>query len=62
MNEYDTTKMFDVLAARYGAEPTDDPLEADVILFNTCSVREKAQEHYHIWRKRLREDDAGSRP
>lgn len=44
MNEYDTTKMFDVLAARYGAEPTDDPLEADVILFNTCSVREKAQE------------------
>ena len=44
MNEYDSAKMADVLAAAEGYEPTDDPAEADVILFNTCSVREKAQE------------------
>ncbi len=44
MNEYDSAKMADVLAAAGGYEPTDDPGEADVILFNTCSVREKAQE------------------
>jgi tRNA-2-methylthio-N6-dimethylallyladenosine synthase len=44
MNEYDSAKMADVLAAADGLEPTDDPAAADVILFNTCSVREKAQE------------------
>jgi tRNA-2-methylthio-N6-dimethylallyladenosine synthase len=44
MNEYDSEKMADVLHAAYGMEPTDDPAEADIILFNTCSVREKAQE------------------
>jgi len=44
MNEYDSEKMADVLHAAYGMEPTDDPAEADLILFNTCSVREKAQE------------------
>ncbi|UJP05908.1 MAG: tRNA (N6-isopentenyl adenosine(37)-C2)-methylthiotransferase MiaB [Nitrosomonas sp.] len=44
MNEYDSEKMADVLHAAYGMEPTDDPAQADVILFNTCSVREKAQE------------------
>jgi tRNA-2-methylthio-N6-dimethylallyladenosine synthase len=44
MNEYDSDKMADVLGASEGLEPTDDPAEADVILFNTCSVREKAQE------------------
>jgi len=44
MNEYDTTKMADVLHASHGLIKTDDPGEADVILFNTCSVREKAQE------------------
>ncbi len=44
MNEYDSSKMADVLRAAEGLEPTDDPAEADVILFNTCSVREKAQE------------------
>ncbi len=44
MNEYDSAKMADVLAAAEGMTPTDDPAEADVILFNTCSVREKAQE------------------
>jgi tRNA-2-methylthio-N6-dimethylallyladenosine synthase len=44
MNEYDSDKMSDVLAAAEGYEPTDNPEEADLILFNTCSVREKAQE------------------
>ncbi len=44
MNEYDSGKMADVLHAGEGLTPTDDPAAADVILFNTCSVREKAQE------------------
>ncbi|WP_019938262.1 tRNA (N6-isopentenyl adenosine(37)-C2)-methylthiotransferase MiaB [Bordetella sp. FB-8] len=44
MNEYDSDKMLDVLRAEHGLEPTQTPEEADVILFNTCSVREKAQE------------------
>ena len=43
MNEYDSDRMADVLAAE-GIEKTDSPEDADVILFNTCSVREKAQE------------------
>ena len=44
MNEYDSDKMADVLGAAQGYEPTLDVEEADLILFNTCSVREKAQE------------------
>jgi tRNA-2-methylthio-N6-dimethylallyladenosine synthase len=44
MNEYDSGKMADVLNAAQGYEPTDNVDEADLILFNTCSVREKAQE------------------
>lgn len=44
MNEYDSAKMADVLHAASGLEITDRPEDADVILFNTCSVREKAQE------------------
>lgn len=44
MNEYDSDKMVDVLADAEGYEPTADPEQADLILFNTCSVREKAQE------------------
>jgi tRNA-2-methylthio-N6-dimethylallyladenosine synthase len=44
MNEYDSDKMADVLGAAQGYEKTDDPEAADLILFNTCSVREKAQE------------------
>ena len=44
MNEYDSAKMADVLREAQGLEQTSDPGEADVILFNTCSVREKAQE------------------
>jgi len=44
MNEYDSAKMADVLQAAQGYEATTDVEEADLILFNTCSVREKAQE------------------
>ncbi|HEX4844222.1 MAG TPA: tRNA (N6-isopentenyl adenosine(37)-C2)-methylthiotransferase MiaB [Limnobacter sp.] len=44
MNEYDSDKMADVLGQSEGLERTNNPEEADVILFNTCSVREKAQE------------------
>ena len=44
MNEYDSDKMADVMHAAEGYEPTQDPEQADLILFNTCSVREKAQE------------------
>ena len=44
MNEYDSDKMSDVLHAAQGYEPTQDIDQADLILFNTCSVREKAQE------------------
>jgi tRNA-2-methylthio-N6-dimethylallyladenosine synthase len=44
MNEYDSGKMLEVLAAADGYLPTEDPAEADLLLLNTCSVREKAQE------------------
>ncbi len=44
MNEYDSAKMLDVLKESQGLELTDDPAEASVILLNTCSIREKAQE------------------
>ncbi len=44
MNEYDSAKMADVLSAAESYETTENPEDADVILFNTCSVREKAQE------------------
>ncbi|HLZ96486.1 MAG TPA: tRNA (N6-isopentenyl adenosine(37)-C2)-methylthiotransferase MiaB [Steroidobacteraceae bacterium] len=44
MNEYDSRKMQDVLEATHGMARTDNPGEADVLLVNTCSVREKAQE------------------
>ena len=44
MNEYDSAKMADVLHAEQGLTLTDDLQQADVVLFNTCSVREKAQE------------------
>ena len=44
MNEYDSDKMADVLRAAEGYEPTSNVEEADLVLFNTCSVREKAQE------------------
>jgi tRNA-2-methylthio-N6-dimethylallyladenosine synthase len=44
MNEYDSDKMSDVLHAAVGYEPTQNIDDADLVLFNTCSVREKAQE------------------
>jgi tRNA-2-methylthio-N6-dimethylallyladenosine synthase len=44
MNEYDSSKMADVLARSHGYERTQNPDEADLLLLNTCSVREKAQE------------------
>jgi tRNA-2-methylthio-N6-dimethylallyladenosine synthase len=43
MNEYDSAKMVDILRERHNVEPTQEPDQADIILFNTCSVREKAQ-------------------
>jgi tRNA-2-methylthio-N6-dimethylallyladenosine synthase len=59
MNEYDSGKMRDVLASARGMVPTDDPAEADVLLVNTCSVREKAQEKVFSllgeWRELKRE-------
>ncbi|SMN10875.1 tRNA-i(6)A37 methylthiotransferase [uncultured Candidatus Thioglobus sp.] len=55
MNEYDSQKMIDVLKHSHGLELTDDALNADVLLLNTCSIREKAQEKlFHQlgrWRK-----------
>ena len=44
MNEYDLAKMVDVLEVAHGLIFTEDETEADVILINTCSIREKAQE------------------
>jgi tRNA-2-methylthio-N6-dimethylallyladenosine synthase len=44
MNEYDSAKMAEVLGAANGFTLTDDPTQADVLLLNTCSIREKAQE------------------
>lgn len=55
MNEYDTQKMRDVLHASHGMVETQDPAEADVVLFNTCSVREKAQEKVFSDLGRIRE-------
>ncbi len=55
MNEYDSDKMRDVLQASHGMEVTMTPEEADVLLLNTCSIREKAQEKVFSaigrWRK-----------
>ena len=44
MNEYDSARMQDLLHASHGMEVTDNPEDADVLLLNTCSIREKAQE------------------
>ncbi|MCB1733928.1 MAG: tRNA (N6-isopentenyl adenosine(37)-C2)-methylthiotransferase MiaB [Gammaproteobacteria bacterium] len=55
MNEYDADKMADVLGAEFGMSRTQVPEEADVLLLNTCSVREKAQEkvfsYLGVWRE-----------
>ena len=55
MNEYDSEKMADVLHANDGMEATNDPTEADVILLNTCSIREKAEDKVFSDLGRLRE-------
>ena len=55
MNEYDSAKMADVLDTAEGMQLTDVPGDADVILFNTCSVREKAQERVFHDLGRVRE-------
>ena len=55
MNEYDSEKMADVLHANEGMEATTDPAEADVILLNTCSIREKAEDKVFSDLGRLRE-------
>jgi len=44
MNDYDSSRMADLLNTTHEYEPTDDPKEADLLVLNTCSIREKAQE------------------
>ena len=44
MNEYDSSRVVDLLAKVYGTKKTDDPLNADLLILNTCSVREKAKD------------------
>jgi len=62
MNEYDSAKMADVLAEHEGLELTTNADEADVILVNTCSIREKAQEKVFSQLGRWRQLKAGDRP
>jgi len=61
MNEYDSAKMADVLRAAHGLELTQDEAEADVILVNTCSIREKAQEKVFSQLGRWKEHKQGDR-
>ena len=62
MNEYDSAKMADVLAASDGLELTDRAEDADVILINTCSIREKAQEKVFSRLGRWKAHKLGDRP
>ena len=62
MNEYDSAKMADVLAASDGLELTSNVEEADVILINTCSIREKAQEKVFSQLGRWKSLKQGGRP
>src|SRR6187402_553984 len=62
MNEYDSAKMADVLLASHGLELTQDEAEADVILVNTCSIREKAQEKVFSQLGRWKAHKAGGKP
>ncbi|HPF26044.1 MAG TPA: tRNA (N6-isopentenyl adenosine(37)-C2)-methylthiotransferase MiaB [Steroidobacteraceae bacterium] len=59
MNEYDSSRLADVLRSLDGLEPTSDPAQADVLLMNTCSVREKAEDKVYSllgeWRLLKRE-------
>jgi len=62
MNEYDSAKMADVLRASHGLELTHDEAEADVILVNTCSIREKAQEKVFSQLGRWKQHKQDGRP
>jgi tRNA-2-methylthio-N6-dimethylallyladenosine synthase len=62
MNEYDSAKMADVLRASHGLELTQDEAEADVILVNTCSIREKAQEKVFSQLGRWKQHKQGGKP
>ncbi len=62
MNEYDSAKMAEVLGAEEGMAMTDNVEEADVILINTCSIREKAQEKVFSQLGRWRKLKGGDRP
>ena len=62
MNEYDSAKMADVLAAAEGMELTSNAEDADVILVNTCSIREKAQEKVFSQLGRWKSLKQGDRP
>ena len=62
MNEYDSARMADVLRASHGLELTQDEAEADVILVNTCSIREKAQEKVFSQLGRWRERKTADKP
>jgi tRNA-2-methylthio-N6-dimethylallyladenosine synthase len=59
MNEYDSARMVDVLRESHGLEITEDPAQADVVLLNTCSVREKAEDKVYsqlgLWRELKRQ-------
>lgn len=62
MNEYDSTRMFDLLSNTYGTTKADSPEQAELLILNTCSIREKAQEKVFSelgrWRK-LKEKKPG---
>src|SRR5215470_5472796 len=62
MNEYDSDKMVDILREQAGYEAVAEPEHADLILFNTCSVREKAQEKVFNDLGRVKHLKTGSRP
>ena len=62
MNEYDSLKMADVLRVSHGLELTQDEAEADVILVNTCSIREKAQEKVFSQLGRWKQHKADGKP
>src|SRR6476619_4304786 len=62
MNVYDSARMADLLAAEHGLALTEDESEADVILINTCSIREKAQEKVFSQLGRWKHLKRGDRP
>lgn len=65
MNEYDSSRMADLLGEHQALEVTENAAEADVILLNTCSIREKAQEKVFsklgMWRELKQQNQPGDR-